>query len=145
MSYSSQYADANTQFQPSVDNTYHDQVENVDMTLREVQAAGGTITRVRLLAEMGRRDISYIHATLPGSRRGCAGHQLADGGPSPVCGECNTKTRGRIVRVNLNQCPGTTLIPANRVKSTFIEWAKAEGVYAKGLGLLDEANWSVLH
>ncbi len=25
-----------------------------------------------------------------------------------------------------------------------IEWAKAEGVYAKPLGLLDQANWSVL-
>ena len=24
------------------------------------------------------------------------------------------------------------------------EWAKEEGVYAKGLGLLDENNWAVL-
>lgn len=29
-------------------------------------------------------------------------------------------------------------------KRSLIEWAAAEGVYAKGLGLLDESNWSVL-
>jgi hypothetical protein len=109
--------DAYTTGQPSVTNEYHQQVESTTMTLDEVARHGGTVTRIRLLGEAGYRDISYIHAT------------LAD---------------GRIVRVDLRHCPSTTLIPANRVKSTFIEWARAEHVYAKGLGLLDEGNWSVL-
>jgi hypothetical protein len=109
--------DAYTTGQPSVTADYHRDVSSETLTLKQVQAAGGKISRIRLLGEAGYRDISYIHAT------------LAD---------------GRIVRVNLNQCPGTTLIPANKVKTTFIEWAKAEGVYAKGLGLLDDANYSIL-
>lgn len=29
-------------------------------------------------------------------------------------------------------------------KGDLIAWAKSEGAYAKGLGLLDEGNWSVL-
>lgn len=29
-------------------------------------------------------------------------------------------------------------------KRDLINWAKTEGVFAKGLGLLDESNWSVL-
>lgn len=117
-SIATQYAEANTYGQPSVGSEYHDQVESTTLSLAEVAAQGGKITRVRLLAEAGRRDISYIHATL---------------------------RDGRIVRVSLSECPGTTLIPAHKVKSTFIEWAKAERVFAKGLGLLDDGNWSVLH
>jgi hypothetical protein len=109
--------DAYTTGQPSVTNEYHQQVEATTISLKEVSKAGGHISRVRLLGEAGYRDISYIHATLPG---------------------------GRIVRVDTTNCPTVFLIPANRVKATFIEWAKAEGVFAKGLGLLDEGNWSVL-
>lgn len=30
------------------------------------------------------------------------------------------------------------------LKRDLIEWAKEEGAYAKGLGLLDDANWSIL-
>jgi hypothetical protein len=30
------------------------------------------------------------------------------------------------------------------LKTDLIAWAKSEGVYAKGLGLLDDANWSIL-
>jgi len=29
-------------------------------------------------------------------------------------------------------------------KRDLIDWAKEEGAYAKGLGLLDEGNWSIL-
>lgn len=96
---------------------YHSQVEATRMSLKEIEQAGGKITRVRLLREMGRYDISYIHAT------------LAD---------------GRMVQVNLGWCPSTSLIPVHQIKGTFIEWAKAEGVFAKGLGLLDQSNWAVL-
>lgn len=109
--------DAYTSGQPSVTAEYHDQVESTTMTLREIQNNGGKVSRIRLLSEAGYRDISYIHATL---------------------------RDGRIVRVNLNHCPRTMLIPANKVKGTFIEWAKAEGVFAKGLGLLDDSNYSIV-
>ena len=29
-------------------------------------------------------------------------------------------------------------------KANLVEWAKEQGVFAKGLGLLDESNWSIL-
>jgi hypothetical protein len=99
---------------------YH---ETVDYTryfsLSEVAAAGGKISRVRLLTENigGRRlcDVSYIHATLPG---------------------------GQIVNV---QSGLNNLTPKYQLKGEMIEWAKREHVYAKGLGLLDESNWSVCY
>lgn len=125
---------------------YHQGVEGGhDWTLKEIEQAGGRISRVRLLQEMGRVDISYIHATIPGGRRGCAGHQMADGGPSPMCSECNAKTKDRVVRVSLSSMPtGSTCLWRREVKGAFIAWAKEERVFAKGLGLLDEGNWSVL-
>jgi len=105
---------------------YHDSVESGrNYTLAELYAEHGRISRVRLLTERtfgGRfHDVSYIHGFIPGE----------DG--------------GRTVRISLAHLPQSTLIPANRVKQTFIEWGKAEGVFAKGLGLLDEGNWSVLY
>lgn len=30
------------------------------------------------------------------------------------------------------------------IKADLIAWAKEEGAYAKGLGLLDDSNWSIL-
>lgn len=126
---------------------YHQSVEGGhDWTLAEIQKAGGQISRVRLLQEMGRVDISYIHATIPGGRRGCAGHQMADGGPSPMCSECVAKTKDRTVRVSLSSMPsGSTCLFRRGLKGDFIAWAKEEGVYAKGLGLLDDSRWSVLY
>lgn len=102
-------------------HAYHGEVDySVQYTLADVKEAGGRITRVRLLTEVhpgvGRfADISYIHATLP------------DGTTVPV-------------QVGIGN-----LIPMRELKGQMIQWAKAEGVYAKGLGLLDEGNWSVLH
>jgi hypothetical protein len=106
-----------------VTSEYHDQVsyDNL-MTLAEVAEHGGRITRVRLLTESwaGTRmaDISYIHAT------------LAD---------------GTIVPVRHDEAGSGPLWGPKGMKSQFIEWAKSQGVYAKGLGLLDESNWSVLY
>ena len=34
--------------------------------------------------------------------------------------------------------------PIRQFKGELIAWAREEGVYAKGIGLLDEGNWSVL-
>jgi hypothetical protein len=98
---------------------YHAAVNYNDrLTLREAKAAGGRITRVRVLTErsMGTTfcDISYVHATLP------------DGTTVDVAN----------VRVD-------NLTPRYKLKGALIEWAKAEGVFAKGIGLLDEGNWSV--
>lgn len=99
---------------------YHDSVDySVLYTLRMVADEGGRITRVRLLTERwpsGRMaDVSYIHAT------------LANGKTVPV------------------QVGMDNLTPLYKVKSAMIEWAKCEHVFAKGLGLLDEGNWSVMY
>lgn len=104
-------------------HAYHAGIDYDDaLPLAEVAARGGHITRVRLLTEYwpsaGKRhaDISYIHATLP------------DGKIVPVTGY-----------------PGACDLYGPRgVKAEFIAWANAQGVNAKRLGLLDEANWSVL-
>ena len=66
------------------------------------------------MQERGLCDISYIHATLP------------DGRTVPVY-------------LGVGNCT-----PRPALKAAFIAWAKEEGVFAKGLGLLDESNWSVL-
>lgn len=98
---------------------YHAEVDYAnEMTLAEVAAAGGRITRLRILGG-GRNDgymadISYCHATLPDGRT-VPVHQ-----DFPMC------------------------FPYRRTKAVLIEWAKEHGVFAKGLGLLDEGNWSVL-
>jgi len=98
---------------------YHSQVDySHRMSLKEVSDAGGTISRLRILTEVvpgtGRLcDISYIHATLPS---------------------------GETVDV-YNGLNG--LLPMRNLKKELIDWAKREGVFAKGIGLLD--NWSVMY
>lgn len=98
---------------------YHDKVDYADqMNLAQVAAAGGKITRLRILGggphDGFRADISYCHATLPD---------------------------GTIVPLYADYPMGFTL---RTLKGELIAWAKEHGVYAKGLGLLDENNWSVL-
>lgn len=106
-----------------VDHEYHSQVsyDNL-MSLRELSDKGGRITRVRLLTESwaGTRmaDISYIHGQLPD---------------------------GTIVPVRHDEAGSGPLWGPKGMKAQFIEWAKSQGVFAKGLGLLDENNWSVLY
>jgi hypothetical protein len=99
---------------PSAD--YLDSVDYSEpMTLREVQEAGGRVTRLRMLTDRGCPflDISYIHATLPD---------------------------GRTVSVL-----GTSTQPDKRnIKGSLIEWARREGFNAKALGMLDRENWSIL-
>lgn len=102
-------------------DAYHKSRENSEfMGLAGLAAKGGKVTRLRLLTEKGPGyriwDVSYCHGELP------------DGTPVHVYG-------------------GPLCMPGNRsmVKRELVQWAKSEGVYAKGLGLLDEANWSVLY
>lgn len=97
-----------------VSTDYHDRVSNETISLAEVKRRGGKITRLRLLKERGRVDVSYIHAT------------LAD---------------GSIVRVSH---PLGNLIPLGRLPRDLVAWAKEEGVYGVSVGLLDESNWSIL-
>ena len=101
---------------------YHGAVVHTKQyTLSEIAAAHGRISRVRVLTDnigagLIMADVSYIHATLP------------DGSIVPVRHEDGN----------------TSFVPLNQMKGRMIEWAKAEGVFAKSLGLLDDANWSVL-
>lgn len=106
-----------------VTTEYHDQVDYQNgMTLSEFAKAGGKISRVRILTGLwsGRRmaDISYIHGVLPS---------------------------GTAIPIYVEVANGIPLYGPKGLKSEFIAWAKREGVFAKGLGLLDEGNWSVLH
>lgn len=100
---------------------YHETVDHSrTYSLSEIQALKGKISRIRFLTEVmpGRGrvcDVSYIHATLPD---------------------------GKIVPV---QSLLDNLIPRYRLKSHLIDWAKRERVYAIGVGLLDESNWSILN
>ena len=43
--------------------------------------------------------------------------------------------------VRISDIPGAEYAPATAI---LIDWAKSEGVYAKGIGLLNQLNWSVL-
>jgi hypothetical protein len=100
-----------------VGTEYHAAVDyKNEMTLKEISNAKGKITRVRLFQEGIWCDISYIHATLPD---------------------------GRIVNVRLTG--PSHGIKRYAVKKVFIQWAKDQGVYAKGIDLLNESVWSVLH
>lgn len=96
--------------------TYH---ENVDRertySLAALAQAGGKITRLRLLTEPG-----YPYYDV-----------------SYVHG---TLPDGRVVPVQAT----TANLRKSRLKADLIEWAKEEGVYAKGVGLLDEGNWSTV-
>lgn len=98
---------------------YHAQVDySRFLSLAEVAKAHGTITRLRVLTERTPSgtlcDVSYVHASLPS---------------------------GEIVNV---QNGVNNLTPLRSLKGELIAWAKREGVFAKGLGLLDEGNWSIL-
>lgn len=102
-----------------VDHRYHEAVSKDEpITLSELNERGGRVSRVRLLGEYGRYDVSYIHGILP------------------------DKT---VIRLRLDGLDNCSLIPRRQIKGEFIRWAKNQGVYAKGLGLLDDGNWSMMH
>jgi len=98
---------------------YHDKVDYADqMTLGQLAAAGGKITRLRILgggpSDNFYCDISYCHGTLP---------------------------NGKIVPLYADYPMG---FQRRQTKAVLIEWAKEHKVFAKALGLLDENNWSTL-
>lgn len=102
-----------------VTQEYHQGISYDDqMTLGELVRKGGRVTRVRLLTERW-----------PSGR-------MAD--ISYIHG---TLPSGKVVPLYVDAESG----PLRGMKASFIEWAKREGVFAKGCGLLDEANWSVLY
>lgn len=107
-----------SQTNPIEDNYNFDREQ---VTLAELAERGGHITRLRVLTEsvMGQKlaDVSYIHGV------------LADGTP-----------------VRVQEGPDLMFAPLygpRGLKSRLIAWAKSEGVFAKGVGLLDEGVWSV--
>lgn len=89
---------------------------DIYMGLSDLQAAGGTIAQVRFIGEGRCFDLSYVHGVLPDGTRVSVTHLPAD----------------------------FVLVPRRHLKKRLIEWAKEEGVFAKGIGLLTEANWSLL-
>lgn len=103
---------------------YHRERRDAEhISLAELQARRGRVTRVRLLADVwpgrGRvADVSYIHGV------------TGDGEPVSII------PSGDLMGMPLR---------AGGVQKHFVQWAKDEGVYAKGLGLLDQGNWSILY
>lgn len=101
---------------------YHAQVDyspGARYSLKQVAEEGGKITRLRILTEKVPMagvfcDISYINATLPD---------------------------GKIVAVDH---PLNNMMPKKELMGELIKWAKAQGVFAKSVGLLDKGNWSEL-
>ena len=106
---------------PLIDPDAYYESDFVFMNLSELAAKGGRVTRVRFLTDfwpgMGKiADLSYCHGTLP------------DG-----------------TRVHVNVTGGDLMgCPMNKITGELINWAKKEGVFAKGIGLLDRGNWSIL-
>lgn len=99
---------------------YHNSVEYAEtLTLAEVARRGGKITRLRLLTEW-----------IPAMRT-----RIAD-----VSYIHATMPDGKVHPVQ----NGADISDFRFVKRDLIAWATKEGVFAKGLGLLDESNWSVL-
>lgn len=104
------------------DNYHAGRVGQEYMGLKGLASLGGRVTRLRFLTSEnlggGRRgwDVSYCHAVLP------------DGTP-----------------VEVTDAPLGIDGTKRDVMGALIDWAKSEGVYAKGLGLLDQSNWSVLY
>lgn len=106
-----------------VGHEYHQTVSHEDrIGLAELKRRGGRITRVRWIGGdyiPGRGkcyDLSYVHGQIDGQN----------------------------VSIDTGACDDQTLVPRRQIKGAMIEWAKAEGVYAKALGLLDEGNYSIL-
>lgn len=97
---------------------YHERVNYAEeLSLREVADRGGKITRLRIL-----------------------GGGPSDGFRCDISYCHATLPNGDTVPVRVNASTGFI----RSLKGDLIEWAKSEGVFAKGLGLLDENNWSVL-
>lgn len=115
-------------------NAYHQMMrDSEDITLAGLAALGGRITRVRILAgrwgSTWKADVSYIHGIVDGPK------SIVDAG-----------ARAALARhYRVIDFPATNDLYGPRgVKADFIAWAREVGVFAKGIGLLDEANWSVL-
>lgn len=91
------------------------------MSLAELASRNGRISCVRWIGGeyipgRGRcYDLSYVHGALP------------DG-----------------TEVSITHLPAAFLVPRRGLKGALIEWAKDQGVYAKGIGLLDEGCFSIL-
>ena len=124
---------------------YHAGVDYADiMTLKELAAAGGHISRVRILASKDwgfwAGDISYIHGEIDAPCPTCNNSRARLQMGCSTCQSRGTFRKTVPLRVDFNSMG----VRMNKMKGALIEWAKEEKVFAKGLGLLDEGNWSIL-
>jgi hypothetical protein len=96
--------------------------EDDAITLAELQARGGRISRLRFLTESGYpyMDVSYVQGVLPNGRNVSINIQ----------GDCSRIRKGR---------------GSEPYMSDLIAWAQDEGVFGKGIGMLDRGVWSILH
>jgi hypothetical protein len=101
---------------PLTSTNYHAGVDHSEViTLADVARLGGRITRVRVIGESRVASVSYVHATL---------------------------RDGSTVNVDLSGIPSS--FPWYTLKTRLVEWARGQGVYGKGVGLLDPAVLSTL-
>lgn len=124
------------------------------VTLSELAARGGRIVRVRWIGGdyvPGRGkcyDLSYVHGEVVEACGVCdgRGQNRAGGGDNFQTSTCrNCYGEGEVSkRVSLVSLPAAFLIPRRGIMGALIDWAKSEGVFAKGLGLLDDGNFSIL-
>lgn len=127
-----------------------------EVTLAELAARGGRIVRVRWIGGdyvPGRGkcyDLSYVHGVIAGGTcttcngRGCIAYGGGENFGTSYCSGCDGSGQAPEVRVRVSHLPAAFLVPRSQRKGALIGWAKEEGVFAKGLGLLEEANWSTL-
>lgn len=130
------------------------------VTLAELARRGGRVVRVRWIGGdyiPGRGkcyDLSYIHGEIVTGRKTCPscngrGFHSTGGGENFQTSYCTNRcdengevpavTRVRVEGVNVSN-----LTPRRELKGELIRWAVSEGVYAKRIGLLDDANFSIL-
>lgn len=99
---------------------YHDSVKyDEELTLSEVAERGGKISRLRLLTEY----VPALHQRIVDVSYIHA--TMPDGSIHPVRNSADIQYYSHL-------------------KVDLLNWARAEGVFAKGIGLLDEDNWSVM-
>ncbi|HMM95415.1 hypothetical protein [Phycicoccus sp.] len=129
-----------------------------NVTLSELAARGGRIVKVRWIGGdfiPGRGkcyDLSYIHGEVPAPARPCRScdgtGQLHFGAGenfgTTQCHDCDEDGMVRKMRVRIEGVNVSNLTPRREIKGELIRWAKAEGVFAKGVGLLDDAVFSIL-
>ena len=123
----------------------HKQGHDIDASIARAQAYGVNETNPIWMSEATHENVDYsIHCTLGDARlkRVVRLRLLTEPGypyfdVSYVYGQLHDGTY-----VRLSGAP--TQLGRKTLKRDLIHWAREEGAWAKGLGLLDDCNWSIL-